>query len=95
MGNGFKMTFTAVREGNGHEVTGVQMFVQRDEKKWISRLCSPGEFAELMLASHVFPPSEADKLFSRVHEQGQITHENVTLNDSQIQFLGLTPVRPQ
>jgi hypothetical protein len=93
--DGFKMTFTAVRDGGGNEVTGVQMFVQRYKESWTSRLLSPGEFAELILSSHVFPPAEADSLFSRVREQGQITNENVPLNDSQMQFLGLKHVQRQ
>ena len=85
----FKITFTAVREGGGSDVTGVQTLVERGEERWRSRLLSPGEFAELMFASHIFPPTEADNLFRRVREQGQITERSVALTEDQMRFLGL------
>jgi len=89
MTNDSKLTFTAVREGGRpNEVTGVQIMLQRGNEKWTSRLLKPIEFAELMLSSHVFPPVEADNLFSRVHEKGQITEE-IALTEQQVQFLGL------
>jgi hypothetical protein len=85
----FKVTFTAVREGGGSDVTGVQTLVECGDERWRSRLYSPGEFAELMLASRIFPPEEADNLFRRVREQGQIIERNVALTEKQIHFLGL------
>ncbi len=85
----FKVTFTAVREGGGSDVTGVQTLVECGDDKWRSRLYSPGEFAELMIASRIFPAEEADSLFRRVREQGQITERNVALTEKQMHFLGL------
>jgi hypothetical protein len=85
----FKVTFTAVREGGGSDVTGVQILVECGDERWRSRLYSPGEFAELMLASRIFPPEGADSLFRRVREQGQITERNVVLTEKQMHFLGL------
>lgn len=85
----FKVTFTAVCEGGGSDVTGVQTLVECGDERWKSRLYSPGEFAELMLASRIFPPEEADNLFRRVRDQGQITERNVALTEKQMQFLGL------
>lgn len=87
--NGFNMTFTAVKEVATDAVTGVQMMAQRGSEKWTSRLLSPGEFAELMLASHIFPPAMARELYLRVRAQGQITEENVILTDENIRFLEL------
>jgi hypothetical protein len=89
MGNDFNLMFTAVREGGTNEVTGVQIMAQRGNEKWTSKLFSPGEFAERMLSSHVFPPVVADNLFRRVHEQGQFTEENVAVTEEQMRFLGL------
>jgi hypothetical protein len=83
------MTFTAVREGDSHAVTGVQMLAERGNERWASHLLSPGEFAELMLASHVLPPVEAGNLYRRVRDQGQIVEENVALTEGQMQSLGL------
>jgi len=85
----FKMIVTAVREGGSSDVTGVQTLVERGEERWRSRLFSPGEFAELMLASRIFPPAEVDNLFRRVREQGQITERRVALTEDQMRFLGL------
>jgi hypothetical protein len=85
-----KMTFTGVREGGGGEVTGIQMMVQRGNERWTSRLLGPIEFAELMLRIHVFPPVKTDGLFLRIHQQGQITEENVALTEENIRFLGLS-----
>lgn len=89
MTNSFNMTFTAVKEAATDAVTGVQMMAQRGSEKWTSRLLSPGEFAELVLASRVFPPTVATKLYVRVRAQGQITEENVILTEENITFLGL------
>jgi hypothetical protein len=83
------MIFTAVREGGGSDVTGVQTSVERGDERWRTRLLSPGEFAELILASHIFSPTEGDKLFRRVREQGQITEPNVAITEGQVQVLGL------
>jgi hypothetical protein len=83
------MTFTAVREADTSEVTGVQILVVSGKYKWKSRLLSPGEFAELMLASRIFPWVKTDNLFLRVRELGQITEENVFLTEERIRFLGL------
>lgn len=81
------MTFTAVSEGGGRDVTGIQMTVERADERWTSRLLGPGEFVELMLSSHVFPPVKTDGLFDRIHKQGQITEENVPLTEENMQFL--------
>jgi hypothetical protein len=83
------MTFTEVREGGGSDVTGVQTLVERGDERWRTRLLSPGEFADLILASHIFSPTEADKLFRRVREQGQTTEPNVAITEGQMQVLGL------
>lgn len=85
----FKITFTAVREGGGPGVTGVQTLVERGDERWKSRLLSPGEFAERMLASRIFPAAEADDLFRRIREQGQIIRRGVALTENQMRFLGL------
>ena len=85
----FKMIFTAVREGGGNDVTGVQTLAERGEERWRSRMFSPGEFAELMLASHIFPPAEAASLFRRVREQGRVTERSVALTEDQMRLLGL------
>jgi hypothetical protein len=89
MDNRFKITLTAVSEGGGSEVTGVQMLVERHHERWESGLLSPAEFAELMLSSHIFPPEKAGRLFLRLRNQGQITEENVALTEEWIQFLRL------
>lgn len=83
------MIFTVVREADTSEVTGVQMLVVRGNDKWKSRLFSPGAFAELMIASHIFSPVKADSLYRRLRELGQITEENVSLTTERMQFLGL------
>ncbi len=88
MSNAFKMIFTAISDGGG-AVTSVQVLVERGDEIRKSRLLAPGEFAELMLASHVFPPVEAEGLFLRVKERGILIEENVTLTEKQMQFLCL------
>ncbi|MGA7631865.1 MAG: hypothetical protein WCB11_13965 [Terriglobales bacterium] len=89
MSNSFDMTFTAVKDATTNAVTGVQMMAQRSGEKWTSRLLSPGEFAEMMLASHIFPPTMARELYLRVRAEGHVTEENVILTDENIRFLGL------
>jgi hypothetical protein len=83
----YQMTITAVHGGN--EMTGVQVLVGNGKETWISHLFSPGEFFERMLSTHTFTPNELDTVFRRIHDQGQITEENIVLNDRLMQFLGL------
>jgi hypothetical protein len=67
--NGFNMTFTALREAATDAVTGVQMMAQRGSEKWTSRLLSPGEFAELMLAIESFRPLwQINYMFASAHK---------------------------
>lgn len=82
------MTFTAVREADSGEITGIQMFAQSGHARWTSRLFSPREFVEHILASGIFPPVEADNLYRRLREHGQI-EENVALTEERMQVLGL------
>jgi hypothetical protein len=90
MSNGSKMTFTAVHNGDSHETTGVLLSVEHGNELWKSRIMGPAEFAELMLASHVFPPTKADGLFRRIQAQGQVIEKNVSLTEKNMQFLGLS-----
>src|SRR5256885_3222933 len=91
MGNIFNLMFAALREGGTNEVSFVHIMAQRGSEIWRTKSFVPGEFAKLMLSSHVFPPAVADNLFRRVQQQvpGPVTEENIALTEEQMQFLGL------
>ena len=63
----FRITFTAVREGGGSAVTGVQTLVERGDERWKSRLVSPGEFAELMVRDHTSVNNQATQLAKKLN----------------------------
>lgn len=86
----FTMIFAAVRDGATDAVDAVQMAAYRgDEKRAEGQLLLPGEFAELIFSSRLFPPVVADNLVSRVLTQGHAREENVILTDENISFLRL------